>query len=351
MKTDSVILFSSSSERARTRAPGPRSAPITTSAEWAPIIHRCVLRERESLAATLREGLRIAGELGGLGVGSRDGAQRPEPPPLQPTTDLALWHEARNQEFLEQLRIHKPEWPVPLGRNHLQLTLAVRQTPPATVIPNTDLLEALRKMNAAVKEIVWTGWSMFYPFTREEIRPRLIVEHEGGADLDAYQTNLMESIRPASMPDFWRVRQDGLATIVRAYREDRGDVTGAPRLKPGTWFQPWNLERDLVEFLAFGFTFANTYFENAAVLDVRATWRGLKGRSLGDPRRDWPSRQSDVDERTVLLTHPVAGAMDRLPEVAAELGGPILGYFGLQLTGAWIRADMPSFRTLPSNID
>jgi hypothetical protein len=30
-----------------TRKPGPESAPILTASEWAPIIRRCVMHERE----------------------------------------------------------------------------------------------------------------------------------------------------------------------------------------------------------------------------------------------------------------------------------------------------------------
>jgi hypothetical protein len=49
-----------------------------------------------------------------------------------------------------------------------------------TALPTTFIavsqVALVEKLNTAVRDTVRTGWSMFYPFTRPEIRPQSMVD-------------------------------------------------------------------------------------------------------------------------------------------------------------------------------
>jgi hypothetical protein len=207
--------------------------------------------------------------------------------------------------------------------------------------------------NLAVRDFVWTGWSMFHPFDREEIRPRVVSEPTADGEILGAQTNLLIGrLGEATLPDFWRLRVDGLGTIFRAYREDkpgRQDVSPG-RFRPGTWLRPWNLVRDIYEFLAFA-TLYGRAFESTTLIEVRGTWHGLKGRRIDDPHVDWRPRYSDIDVRTATLEFPAAGAIERLHELTASLANQVLGLFdGFELSAGWVAQTAPTFRTLPKEL-
>ena len=67
-----------------TRAPGPKSVPISKPELWMPIIRRCVLHERQALLAGLEPLLRTPGR-----------------PVAAPDAPLRRWHDAGHGRFLE----------------------------------------------------------------------------------------------------------------------------------------------------------------------------------------------------------------------------------------------------------
>ena len=67
-----------------TRGAGPESVAITRPEQWAPVIRRCVLHERQALLAGLEPMLRSPGR-----------------PGVEPDESLRRWHEAGYRRFLE----------------------------------------------------------------------------------------------------------------------------------------------------------------------------------------------------------------------------------------------------------
>ncbi len=58
---------------------------------------------------------------------------------------------------------------------------------------------------------------MFYPFTREEIKPRFVLDGSDDYEQDAIETTLLGVPSLSGLPDFWRITADGRATIIRPY--------------------------------------------------------------------------------------------------------------------------------------
>jgi hypothetical protein len=92
-----------------------------------------------------------------------------------PEIALVEWQEDRHRDFLAEVRAAKLQWPTDLAGNHYQLSFALRQTALTELTP-AEILAAAKTTNFDVRDFVWTGWSMFHPFTREPIRPHVIAE-------------------------------------------------------------------------------------------------------------------------------------------------------------------------------
>ncbi|MBL4640163.1 MAG: putative DNA binding domain-containing protein [Kordiimonadaceae bacterium] len=197
------------------RAPGPESAPITSPLEWAPLIRRCTLHDRESL---LREVSHVLQD------------KQASVPIVEER--LIAWDKANEQRFKVLLKSEQEfSWPVPFASNNYRLSYLIRHEDPG--IPINRLRTVLEEINNEVRDTVWTGWSMFYPFTRQEIAATVYPENTDGSGSDLLETNLISNEQhETSMPDYWRVAPDGRAALVRGYRED-------VRLEePGAWLSP-----------------------------------------------------------------------------------------------------------------
>ena len=142
-------------------------------------------------------------------------------------------------------------WPVSLENNHYILSYSIVHSE-LNVMPKKELLEALARINREVRQLVWTGWSMFYPFTRTEIAPHARPENPDGSGTYFLETNLVSDDRivDTTLPDFWRVSPKGWATLIRAYREDRSrdeDKGINQKRTPGTWLSPETPIRETAE--------------------------------------------------------------------------------------------------------
>ena len=120
-----------------TRVPGPKSTAVTTQELWAPIIHRCVLHERQNLLADIESLLR-------------------SPTDSDTVSDepLLRWHEAAHQRFLE-LAVDDL-YADQLKRAHYQFSYQLNFTEPQQ-LDIAVLLEQLRKMNYEVLDLIDTG--------------------------------------------------------------------------------------------------------------------------------------------------------------------------------------------------
>jgi hypothetical protein len=199
----------------------------------------------------------------------------------------------------------------------------------------------LEEMNNEVRDTVWTGWSMFYPFTRPEIAAVVYPEQPDGTGLDLLETNLIGNGQfDTSMPDFWRIAPDGRASLVRGYRED-------VRLRnPGKWLSPTTVLRETTELVRHARAFARR-FPTATAVSFRCTWLGLRGREIRDfdPSIYWhPGKIAAADRRITTGEWTVVQLNTDWSQIVADLGCPILALFGMDYCSAeMVRGMAPKF--------
>jgi hypothetical protein len=290
------------------RAPGPESTPITSPQQWAALIRRCTLNDRDTL---LREMAHVL--------------QNDVSPVASIAQRLAAWDAAVAARFDTALAAAEGfTWPVPLRDNHYQLSYLI--THDNQPIPIAEMRQLLEAVNNDVRDTVWTGWSMFYPFTRPEIAAAVYPENDDGSGADLLEANLIGGGKfDTSLPDFWRVAPDGRASLLRGYREDvRLGV-------PGTKLSPETVLRETTELVRHARAFAR-HFPTASTVSFRCTWTGLRDREIGDldPSIQWsPGRIANADRRITSGEWPAVQLNTDWYHIVAELGCPILSMFGL----------------------
>ncbi len=296
------------------RKPGPESAPIESAEEWSPIIRRCVLNDRD----------RLLGDIASL-------VRAPIKQASTTHSRLVLWHKQGKERFRKSLEeAKKLDWPVSILQNHCQFCYLISKDDD-DVIPEGSLLKVLDEVNNEVRDTVWTGWSMFYPFSREEIAPAYHPEHNDGTGINVLEANLMgDGEFDTSLPDFWRVTTDGRATISRPYREDRIRTVDALGRAAGTWMSPETIVRETAELVTHARQFAKR-FDTTATVAFRCSWIGLKNRELMDFDRAiyWsPGRIAKANQGTAEGEWTNVQLAADWASVVAELACPILRLFG-----------------------
>ena len=289
-----------------TRAPGPESVPVTTPEMWAPIIRRCVLHERTGLLAGLEPLLRSPGA-----------------PVAEPDDPLRLWHEAAHKRFLTLA--DKDLLADLLKRAHYQFSYQVN-TAGSERLDMGQLLAELRSMGQEVHDLVDPGWTMFWVFDGSELGPYSSADDTIG-EAEFLECCLIHEEVERPLPDFWRVSPSGKATIVRPFWEDRRNI--GEGFKPGTWFWPYIMGREIAEVIRHARAFAER-FSMPENVSFRAEWCGLQGWEVKDP--DTPmlrmmDRSAQSDTRTVTRTVPVADLSSRWAEITAEMLSPVTRMF------------------------
>lgn len=310
-----------------TRKPGPASEGVLTAAEWAPIIRRCAMHERSAILAAVDAALRGSG------------------PSLPSAADaLKRWHDAARAVFLKDIPERKaaPE----LARRCLQFSYAIERTNGEKLEPH-NLIEVLREVNGEVRDLVRTGWSMFYIFSRREIEPISTTDPASGlGDEDFLECAHLRDPNPVvGAEDMWRVAADGKATLLRGYIEDRPDLNASLRTKPGTWISPNWMVRDAAEFIRHARGVAER-FSSATAVAFRCEWSGLDGRQFYDPEALWRSdRVARGDTRSVARTWPVSALVNSWPEVVTDLVAPVIRLFtnDFVMTPDWVRGQAPKW--------
>ena len=189
------------------RKPGPESAPVEGAEDWEPLIRRCVVNDRD----------RLLGDITALIQAS----EKPAPAAQQ---RLADWHRNGEKRFLQLLsQAQGVGWPVEFKDHRYQLSYLISADEDEN-LPTDSLCQILEEVNNEVRDTVWTGWSMFYPLSGTEFAPAIHPENPDGTGDDVLEANL---ISQSALPEFWRIALDGRATLVRAYREDRGNNVSA----------------------------------------------------------------------------------------------------------------------------
>ncbi len=133
------------------RKPGPESAQILTAAEWSPVMRRCAMHERAAILGALDTALRGRGQQASTGRES-----------------LRKWHDAAQAEFVNEVVNH--EGCEKFARWNWQLSYSIGRADEQQ-LSHQNLLTTLREVNSEVRDLVKTGWSMFYIFDVPEICP------------------------------------------------------------------------------------------------------------------------------------------------------------------------------------
>lgn len=315
------------------RVPGPKSIAIETPEQWRELIHRCVVNEREGLLASISKVLRA-----------------PEPEKKEGES-LADWHRKMHTHYLGLVESTRPQWPVSVKDNHYQLSYRLIGEDAVQALTAGALLEAIRQAGERVRNVVWTGWSMFHPFTREEIKPRFVIDAAGGEEIEAIETILLgETFIAETVPDNWRITGDGRATIIRPYREDR---VAMPHLEesgigPGMWLSPETLVREVYEMAMHAKELAKA-FDGATGAEFRCSWYGLKDRRIAsfDRSVDWYDRKCTVNERSTSARAPLEVLATNPQSIVEQLIAPVGRLFdGLEISAAQIESWRPDFKKL-----
>lgn len=310
-----------------TRKTGPESAPILTEAEWVPIIRRCVMHDRSALLSTI------------------DAALRRGPASVSVVDNLRVWHDAAHAVFV--LDASRGKGPSALGLGHFQFSYAIERSN-AQRLPTGELIEILRQVNAEVRDLVATSWSMFHIFTRSGIDPQFVEDSASGqGENDFVECAHLRDPEPRfGAADMWRVSADGMATIIRDYLEDREGLNRSLNRNPGTWLSPnWQI-RALAEIVRHARGMAER-FEAATTVSFRCEWYGLAGRKLYDPEANWLDHRKgreggSSEHRVVSGTWPVGTLSSGWDEVVVQLFAPVMRIFApdFVITASWVRSEV-----------
>jgi hypothetical protein len=206
------------------------------------------------------------------------------------------------------------------------------------------VLENLREISGEVEDLIRTGWSMFYPFTREEIAPYFHTDQASGlGETDFVQTTLLRD-KEVSRPDMWRVSPDGKTTLIREYWEDDRTLNEHWGVTPGTWISPNWTARNLAEFVRHARGMAER-FAAPTTVSFRIEWHGLSGRGFYSPSALWHFSDyvARSDRRIATGSFPVTMLKDRWPEIVAALIAPLIRTFSTEYTvsASWISGQAP----------
>ena len=193
------------------------------------------------------------------------------------------------------------------------------------------LVDELRKIANEVMQFVNSGWPMFCILSANALMPCSTIDPSVGDD-EFLEVDLVSADGTQfGLADFWRVSPRGMATIVRAYQEDRLPGWGhAGGSGPETWFWLQGMAREIVEMIHHARAVAGR-FDAPETVSFRAEWQGLQGRALGDPENPlvrMRSRTAHVDWRvSPTKTVPVARLDESWPQLTAEMLSPVLRVF------------------------
>jgi hypothetical protein len=290
------------------RKPGPASEAILSPAEWLPLIRRCALHERSSILGAVSSALAAA------------------PLDETPADLVAEWHEAANAAVLSKLDGIEP--PVDLRKARQQFSYVIGLIGEQRLRSNR-LSQVLSETNAEVRDLVMTGWSMFYQFSRDGIAPYWTTDAaiEGG-DEDFLECSLLGEVSDRGGLDFWRVSPNGKATLIREFWEDHPMIEGRA---PYTAIDPDLVGRSLAELVRHARGFASR-FDLAVDVSFRCEWRGLAGRRpqrLHGGRGPF-GRTTNSDHRVSTGTWPVGDLTGAWPNIVSTLAAPVARAFGLE---------------------
>lgn len=262
---------------------------------------------------------------------------------------LRTWHDESHAGYIKMYVNHPVrQWAVPANQNHYQLSYLLCRPKHSPTLSHGDFLRALRQAHEEVKKRVYTGWSMFCVFDREEIKPYIQPDIVDGEEVDVVETNLM-NIEEIGLPDYWRMTRTGYATLIRTYREDKKTILRSREaLEPGKWVSPRLIVQELTELTAHAGAMFNI-FGGCTGAEFRCTWYGLRNRCIADFNSEilWNRRISKADGRTTSAHADPETLFEKWPALVATLANPITMLFdGMETNEEWVKRIAPEFRKL-----
>ncbi len=259
--------------------------------------------------------------------------------------ELHTWHDAAYEMFFRNVEKFKVSGE--LARRNVQLSYLIEREDGQRLDPD-ELPGILLQVNAAVHDLVHTGWSMFYVFSKPGIAPTFTVDPavDRGEDDFLECSLLVDSSNRGFGADTWRVASDGKATLIRDYWEDDINTVPMTGMQPGSWFSPNIMARSLAEFARHARGFAERFNAPTNVV-FRCEWRGLAGRRVFDPNVLWrDGRTATADSRFVVASFPIGALTNNWPDIVAKLGGPVARLFGIGqvFSPQWIAGQAPAWR-------
>jgi hypothetical protein len=233
---------------------------------------------------------------------------------------LRQWHDATHDPFL---LLAEAQDQIPrLTNNHWEFSYSIVTSETEELNPN-QISNILREIRNESQDLVRSGWTMFYQFSRDPIQPYFNTDPKSGLDDgDFLECALLREPR-AYGADFWRVSPVGKVSLTREYWEDTPDLTQAMSIKAGQIFSPNMMSKALAEFVRHAQGLAER-FTGATAAFFRCEWWGLGGRVVADPIGRWsPHQPSRTDHRVSSGSWPIGSLSSDLPEIVATLGSPV----------------------------
>jgi hypothetical protein len=177
------------------RKAGPESAPVTTPAEWAPIIRRCALHERSTILGAID--LTIRGATAPLLQGPGGSAEADQ---------LKIWHDAAHTAFLRETDNYfdpvQAEGRQEVNKGHFQFSCEIGLVDGAK-LEYAGLLQTLLEVHNEAGDISRGSSWLFYPYTRPGIAPRFVVDPTAGlGDEDFLECSLLRDPERPVESDF-----------------------------------------------------------------------------------------------------------------------------------------------------
>ena len=257
---------------------------------------------------------------------------------------LQEWHDAAAAKYASLLRSYDDgEF---IAKNHFHFSYGIAHTEGGELDPSR-LVDDLRIMNEQVHDRVRTGWTMFYVFTREEIRPRTAVDEASGkGDTDFLQCSLLGA-SDTGATDYWRISRDGFATLLRGYFEDRPQTAAHFNTSRGSFLSPNWLIRDFAELVRHAQAFGERFSDTASIT-FRCACHGLSNRAIYDPRAFWHHYKfdPDADARVSTGTWTLADLREKWPTVVSKLAAPIMraANIGHIVSPEWVKDQSNNWR-------